>query len=48
MKNFVSDCIEDSTKIGEIDDYIDVWHNGDSILPLHEFLGLNEEEYAEL
>ena len=28
-----------------IDDLIDEWHEGDSELPLHEFLGWTEEEY---
>ncbi len=30
----------------DIDDKIDEWHKGDSNLPLHEFLGMTEEEYA--
>lgn len=29
-----------------IDDKIDEWHKSDSNLPLHEFLGMTEEEYA--
>lgn len=29
-----------------IDDLIEKWHDGDSKLPLHEYLGLTFEEYA--
>ncbi|QFP97348.1 hypothetical protein SEA_SPILLED_33 [Streptomyces phage Spilled] len=28
-----------------IDDLIEEWHEGDSPLPLHEFLGMTSEEY---
>lgn len=30
-----------------IDDLIDMWHESDSELPLHTYLGLTEEQYAE-
>ena len=30
----------------KIDDKIDEWHNGDSDVPLHEFLGMTFGEYA--
>jgi len=29
-----------------IDDYIDEWHEGDSELPLHEYLGMTLEQYS--
>lgn len=28
-----------------VDDLIDEWHEGNSNLPLHEFLGMTKEEY---
>ena len=28
-----------------MNDYVDAWHNSDSILELNEFLGMTEEEY---
>jgi hypothetical protein len=28
-----------------IDDQIDEWHDGDSPLPLHEYLGMTKEEF---
>lgn len=30
----------------ELDDYVDAWHDSDSALPLHEYLGMTQEEYA--
>ena len=30
----------------DIDDYINAWHEGDSTLPLHEFLGMTWREYC--
>jgi len=29
-----------------MDDYIEEWHNSDSSLPLHVYLGLTRAEYA--
>lgn len=33
-------------KLLDIDLAVDVWHAGNSQLPLHEFLGLTEEEFT--
>lgn len=30
----------------EIDDKIDEWHDGNSPMPLHEFLGMTKDEYS--
>jgi hypothetical protein len=30
----------------DIDDFIGYWHNNQGNLPLHEFLGMTEEEYS--
>lgn len=30
----------------KFDDYVDAWHDSDSALPLHEYLGMTQEEYA--
>ena len=30
----------------QVDDWIDKWHDGDSKLGLHEFLGMTQDEYA--
>lgn len=47
MANFIEDCLGGSTGPGEIDEYIDRWHEGASPLPLHTYLGLSLEEYAQ-
>lgn len=31
---------------GDIDDWVERWHDGDSKLQLHEFLGMTWEEYG--
>lgn len=46
MFNFIENCINGDALIYEIDDYIDSWHNSDSSLELHEFLGMSLKEYA--
>ena len=38
MSNFIIDCINGDALMYEVDDYIDKWHDGDSDLPLHDFL----------
>lgn len=43
--NFLQDCLKDQSTIYHVNDYIDMWHNGHSKLPLHEYLGLTMEEY---
>ncbi len=45
-KNFVQSCLEGRFLADEIDDAIDEWHESDSSLKLHEFLGMNEMEYG--
>jgi len=46
--SFIEKCINDDASLGEIDDYIDEWHDSDSAnaLELHEFLGMSWEEYS--
>ena len=43
---FVDACLGGDCLSDEIDDYVDRWHEGDSRLPLAEFLGFTPEEYA--
>ena len=45
MTTFIDKCIAGSASPSEIDDYVDVWHESDSGLELHEFLGMTLEEY---
>lgn len=46
MSNFIQNCINGDALLSEIDDYIDLWHESDTDLSLHEFLGMTKEEYA--
>jgi len=46
MSNFIADCIQGDALMTDIDNYIDSWHDGDSELSLHEFLGMSRKEYA--
>lgn len=43
--NFIQSCLEGDAFLSEIDDFIDSWHEGDSNLSLHEFLGMTRDEY---
>lgn len=47
MANFIEDCLAGSTRPGDIDEYIDRWHEGASPLPLRTYLGLSLDEYAQ-
>lgn len=46
-KSFISQCIEGTALLDDIDDFIDRWHD---IMPqveeLHDYLGMNWEEYS--
>lgn len=46
MSNFIIDCINGDTLMLEINDYIDRWHDGNTELALHDFLGMTKKEYA--
>lgn len=46
MYNFISDCINGDALLSEIDDYIDLWHDSDTDLSLHDYLGMTQKEYA--
>lgn len=45
-KTFAELFINDEIEFEKIDDFVDEWHEGDSELPIHEYLGLSEQEYA--
>ena len=42
---FVEALRNGDANYGDIDDYINAWHEGDSTLALHEFLGMTWREY---
>lgn len=43
---FVGLCLSGEALPAQIDDFVDLWHDGDSNESLSEFLGLTGEEYA--
>lgn len=45
--NFVDKCLAGEVLVDEIDDYVDLWHEGegDPDSSLAEFLGFTDEEY---
>ena len=47
MANFIEGCLAGSSGPGEIDEYIDKWHEGESELTLHTYLGMSWDEYAQ-
>jgi hypothetical protein len=46
MSSFIEKCLSGDAFPEEVDDYVDAWHNSNSILELNEFLGMTEEEYG--
>jgi hypothetical protein len=45
-RNFVSLALSGEAMTDEIDDYVDQWHDNPSGLSLHDYLGMNREEYG--
>lgn len=43
---FIDLCLGGKALPAEIDDFVELWHEGGSTLPLHEFLGMTPEEYS--
>ena len=46
VRNFVSLALTGEALTDEIDDYVDQWHDNPSGLSLHDYLGMNRDEYA--
>ena len=46
MSNFITDCINGDALMSEVNDYIEMWHNGVAEISLHEYLGMTKKEYA--
>ena len=45
-RDFVSLALDGEVMMDEIDDYVDSWHTTQDNRTLHEYLGMNQEEYA--
>ena len=46
MSDFVTKCLMGEALLDGIDDHIDNWHDSDSDLSIHEFLGMTHHEYS--
>jgi hypothetical protein len=45
-RTLVDAVLAGDTLAGDIDDWVDEWHDGADTRPLHESLGFTEDEYA--
>lgn len=45
QRTFVKLCLDGDALAEDIDDFVDVWHQGGTGLPLYEFLGFTHDEY---
>src|SRR5689334_18107622 len=45
-QDFISLALAGEVMTDEIDDHVDQWHDDPDGLPLHEYLGMTEREYA--
>ena len=46
MSRFIDLCLQGIAHPGQIEDYIEQWHNSDSTEEVDAYLGLTWEEYA--
>lgn len=46
MTNFIDLCLRGEVLLEEIDDWVDEWHSNPQKQKLHEFLGMNLDEYS--
>lgn len=45
-RTFLGQCVDGKQTVDDVDDWIDRWHEGDSKVSLHEYLGMTWEEYS--
>ncbi len=43
--SFVALASKGEAILDDIDDFVDAWHDGDIDVPLHQYLGMTDEEY---
>lgn len=46
MSSFIQQCLEGKALVDDIEEFIELWHESDSALPLHQFLGMSNSEYS--
>ena len=45
MSNFIAMCVAGEAAPGDIDEFVGKWHEGDSKVPIYEYLGMTRDEY---
>lgn len=45
-RSFVELCAAGLAHVDDVDDYVDRWHGQDADVPLHEYLGMSQPDYA--
>jgi len=45
FKTFIGRCLEGDVRIEAIDDFVEKWHESETSMPLHEYLGFTWDEY---
>lgn len=48
MRRFIDELVAGNITIEAFDDYVDEWHDSNSKIPLHTFLGLSSDEYSKI
>ena len=45
MSNFIEMCLSGEALLDDIDEFVDRWHEGDSEIPIYEYLRMTRGEY---
>lgn len=45
MSNFIAMCVAGDAMPEDIDEFVGKWHEGDSEVPIYEYLGMTRDEY---
>ena len=45
MSNFIAMCLSGNALLDDIDEFVGKWHEGDSEVPIYEYLGMTRAEY---
>ena len=45
MSNFIAMCVSGKALPEDIDDFVGKWHEGETEIPIYEYLGMTRDEY---
>lgn len=45
-KSFIEMVLDGASSIDDVDDFVERWHESDSSMSLHEYLGMSWDDYA--